>query len=130
MTENLHFAEIHQNSLRQYADKIAELASNPNKDNFKKIFSISEEIQNVIHCYYDAEFYLPPLEVSSEDFRENPKEWINKSSERTVRVIRNIKKSDEKAVLSIGSGGALGDQSSWCPVCEGTPKSRRREESD
>lgn len=126
----MSLAETHQMALDEYANKIKKLSGISNKENLKKIFSISEEIQNVIHCLYDAEFYLPPLEVGSEDFRENPQMWLDRSSDRTIRIVRVSKKGKERGVLSIGAGSSIGDQSAWCPICNNTPGSRHRAEGD
>ena len=104
----------HPKALYDYAAEIQQLAKDLTEENLKKVFTFTDEMQNVIHCDFNQRFYLPPLEVSSEDFLADSQKWVKVAEKRMVRVSR-----ESGLVLSFGGLTWLGDTTGWCPVCDG-----------
>jgi len=103
----------HGQAILAYAAQLEELTYLSEAD-LKAIYDITARLRGLIHCHYMQNYHLGPIEVSSDDFSEDPGKWGAIGKTRRVHIV-----GDGKLRVSFGCSKLLRDiLTDVCPVCQ------------
>jgi hypothetical protein len=106
----------HQERLDAIGLQLVPLVGNLDPNSLRKIHSLAGELRDIVTCHYQRYHAPGALEITSEEFQQNPGRYCDMTSERTIRVV-----SPKGGRMSMCSNNPLDDPFVWCPVCKSMP---------